>query len=119
MANTDLSQLNGISGFIGACLVDTETGFSMKTEGTDVQSDITGAVATDLVRAHQEALSFTGSEDRLETAQYTLGSRYHVIHRIKTDPSVCLHVALDRKAANLGMALARLKRVGDAVSFAG
>ena len=33
MASTDISNLSDISGFIGACLVDTETGLMMASEG--------------------------------------------------------------------------------------
>ena len=111
MANTDISELANIGGFIGACLVDSETGLMMGSEGGNAKFDLETAAAgnTEVVKAKLAAAEMLGLDDHIEDILVTLGKQIHLIRPLEANPSVFLYVALDKKAANLGMARVQVK----------
>jgi hypothetical protein len=115
----DIKGLNDIAGFIGACLVDSETGLMMASEGGGGSFDLEGAAAanTEVVKAKLNAMKLLGLKDFIEDILITLGKQYHLIRPMEKSPSVFIYVALDRKAANLGMARVQVKNVEQALSF--
>jgi predicted regulator of Ras-like GTPase activity (Roadblock/LC7/MglB family) len=114
----DIKGLSEIAGFIGACLVDSETGLMMASEGSG-SFDLEGAAAanTEVVKAKLNAMKLLGLKDHIEDILITLGKQYHLIRPMEKSPSVFIYVALDRKAANLGMARVQVKNVEQALSF--
>lgn len=113
MANTDISALSGVGGFIGACLVDSETGLMMGSEGGTADFDLEAAAAgnTEVVKAKLAAAEMLGLDDSIEDILITLGKQFHLIRPLAQTPTVFLYVALDKKAANLGMARVQVKNV--------
>jgi len=113
MANTDISNLSNIGGFIGACIVDSETGLMMGSEGGGAKFDLEAAAAgnTEVVKAKLAAAEMLGLDDHIEDILITLGKQYHLIRPLEKSPTVFLYVALDKKAANLGMARVQVKNV--------
>lgn len=112
MANTDITGLNGIGGFIGACLVDSETGLMMASEGGGaLDLEAAGAANTEVVKAKLSAIEMLGLEDSIDDILITLGKQFHLIRPLEKSPTVFLYVALDKKAANLGMARVQVKKV--------
>ena len=109
----DIKGLNEIAGFIGGCLVDSETGLMMASEGGNGQIDLDAAAAgnTEVVKAKRNAMKLLGLKDSIEDILITLGKQYHLIRPMEKTPTVFLYVALDRKAANLGMARVQVKGV--------
>lgn len=114
----DLSGLREITGFIGGCLVDSETGLMMAAEGGD-NFDLEGASAanTEVVKAKHNAIKLLGLKDSIEDILITLGKQLHLIRPLENTPTVFLYVALDRKSANLGMARVQVKKVEQSVSL--
>ena len=109
----DIKGLNEIAGFIGGCLVDSETGLMMASEGGNGQIDLDAAAAgnTEVVKAKRNAMKLLGLKDSIEDILITLGKQYHLIRPMEKTPTVFLYVALDRKTANLGMARVQVKGV--------
>lgn len=115
----DIKALGEISGFIGACLVDSETGLMMAAEGGGSGFDLEGAAAanTEVVKAKLNAMKLLGLKDHIEDILITLGKQYHLIRPMEKSATVFIYVALDRKAANLGMARVQVKNVEQSISF--
>ena len=112
MANTDISALSEIKGFIGACLVDSETGLMMASEGGgDLDLEAAGAANTEVVRAKLAAIEMLGLDDGIDDILITLGKQFHLIRPLEKNPTVFVYVALDKKSANLGMARVQVKTV--------
>lgn len=113
MSKTDISKLSEIAGFIGACLVDSETGMMLAAIGGGAKFDLeaAGAANTEVVRAKLAAMEQIGLNDQIEDMLITLGTQYHLIRPLKDSPSVFLYVALEKKSANLGMARLNVKAV--------
>ena len=112
-ATQDLSELTNLAGFIGACLVDSDTGLTLGTCGGSGQFNLDAAAAgnTEVVRAKRKAMKALGLKDKIEDILVTLGTQLHLIRPLDQNPSIFLYVALDKRAANLGMARIQLKTV--------
>ncbi|MBJ2152303.1 roadblock/LC7 domain-containing protein [Paracoccus sp. IB05] len=110
---TNISALKDISGFIGGCLVDSETGLMLVSEKKSAKFDIDTAAAanTEVVRAKHRAMQALGLDDSIEDILVTLGDQFHLIRPLASNPLVFLYVALDRSTANLGMARIAVKGV--------
>lgn len=111
--STDISDLKKISGFIGACLVDSETGLMLASENGTGKFDLeaAGAVNAEVVRAEKAALEALGLDDTVEDILITLGEQIHLIRPLGANPGVFVYVALNKKASNLGMARLVVKKV--------
>ena len=118
VSSTDISALAEMSGFIGACLVDSETGLMLGAEGGG-NFDLEAAAAgnTEVVKAKHAAMRALGLNDKIEDILITLGGQFHLIRPLAANPEVFLYVALDKKAANLGMARIQVKKVEANVSL--
>jgi predicted regulator of Ras-like GTPase activity (Roadblock/LC7/MglB family) len=110
---TNISELKNIAGFIAACVVDSESGLMLASEGGNAKFDIeaAGAANTEVVRAKNAAMAALGLEDHIEDILITLGTQLHLIRPLASNPSLFVYVALDRKNANLGMARMTVKNV--------
>jgi predicted regulator of Ras-like GTPase activity (Roadblock/LC7/MglB family) len=118
MSKTDISKLNDINGFIGACLVDSETGLMMASEGGgDLDLETAAAGNTEVVKAKLAAAEMLGLDDHIEDILITLGKQFHLIRPLADTPTVFMYVALDKKVANLGMARVQVKSVEKTVSM--
>ena len=112
VASTDISDLSNIAGFIGACLVDSDTGLMLGSEGgANFDLETAAAGNTEVVKAKNAAKEALGLNDYIEDILITLGTQYHLIRPLADTPSVFLYVALDKKTANLGMARIQVKKV--------
>ncbi len=118
MANTDIGKLSEIKGFIGACLVDSETGLMMASEGGGkLDLEAASAANTEVVKAKLSAIEMLGLEDAIDDILITLGKQLHLIRPLENTPTVFMYVALDKKQANLGMARVQVKQVEKSVSM--
>lgn len=109
---TDISGLEDISGFIGACLVDSDTGLMLSSTGSGkFDLEAAGAANTSVVKAKLAAIEALGLNDAIEDILITLGKQFHLIRPLSSNPTVFIYVALDKKSANLGMARIQVKKV--------
>ncbi|RYE83126.1 MAG: hypothetical protein EOO75_19735 [Myxococcales bacterium] len=103
-----LAKLQSIDGFLGAALVDSDSGMTLGVEGGNGQLNLEVAAAgnTEVVRAKRKAMTSLNLRDEIEDILLTLGKQYHVIRPLRSRPAVFFYLALDRTRSNL--ALARL-----------
>lgn len=100
-----LAKLNQIDGFVGAALVDCESGMLLGQEGgAGINMEVAAAGNTEVVRSKRKTMSNLGLKDAIEDVLITLGKQYHVIRPLRSRPTLFFYVALDRSRANLAMA---------------
>lgn len=117
--STDISELRTITGFVGACLVDAESGLMLAAEQGDAKFDLeaAGAANTEVVRAKNEAIKTLGLKDQIEDILIALSTQYHLIRPLESNPLVFIYLAVDRKTANLGMARMKAKAVEGSIKI--
>ena len=111
--STDISALSEIAGFIGGCLVDSDSGLMLGSEGGGAAFDLEAAAAgnTEVVRAKNAAMKALNLDDSIEDILITLGTQLHLIRPLAANPEIFLYVAIDKKKANLGMARIQARNV--------
>lgn len=105
-AKESLLKLDGLDGFLGAALVDSESGMLLASEGggSAISIEMAGAANTDVVRAKRKAIKSLGLNDEIEDILISLSRQYHLIRPLRAKPSLFFYLALDRTRANLAMA---------------
>ncbi len=101
-----LSSLQPLDGFVGACLVDSDSGMCLGLlgGGASLNLEVAAASNTEVVRAKRKAMKALGLKDEIEDILITLGKQYHLIRPLRVRPGVFFYLALDRSKANLAMA---------------
>lgn len=100
-----LTKLNQMDGFIGAALVDSESGMLLGQEGGgSLNLEIAAAGNTEVVRAKRKTMNNLALKDGIEDILITLGKHYHLIRPLRARSTLFFYVALDRQRANLAMA---------------
>jgi predicted regulator of Ras-like GTPase activity (Roadblock/LC7/MglB family) len=100
-----LAKLNQIDGFVGAALVDSESGMLLGQEGGGpVNLEVAAAGNTEVVRAKRKTMQNLNLKDGIEDILITLSKQYHLIRPLRARPTLFFYVALDRQRANLAMA---------------
>lgn len=100
-----LSKLNNLDGFVGAALVDAESGMLLGSEGGGgMNLEVAAAGNTEVVRAKRKTMNNLGLKDAVEDILITLGKQYHLIRPLRSRSTLFFYVALDRSRANLAMA---------------
>ncbi len=105
-----LHGLNEVDGFIGACLVDSNSGMMMGAEGGGPSLDLEAAAAgnTEVVRAKRKTMAALGLKDTIEDILITLGKQYHLIRPLAAKDGLFIYLVLDRSRANLALARHKL-----------
>ncbi|TNC74880.1 roadblock/LC7 domain-containing protein [Rubellimicrobium roseum] len=115
---TDISGTSTIAGFIGAALVDGESGLLLASEGGGrMDLEAAAAVNTQVVKAERQAMEALGLDDSIDDILITLGKQLHLIRPLEQAPETFLYVALDKKGANLGMARLRVRQIEASLSL--
>ena len=116
--HTNISATSEIAGFIGACLVDGESGLMLASEGGGKMNlEAAAALNSQVVKAKLQAMETLGLNDHIDDILITLGKQLHMIRPLEKSPSVFLYVALDKKGANLGMARMQVKNIEATLSM--
>jgi hypothetical protein len=105
-AKDALSKLTDIEGFIGACIVDSNSGMMLGSVGaSDVLNlELAAAGNTEVVRAKRKTMKSLNLNDPIEDILITLGRQYHLLRPLTTNDALFVYLALDRKRANLALA---------------
>ncbi|MBX3198420.1 MAG: response regulator [Labilithrix sp.] len=100
-----LAKLNQIDGFVGAALVDSESGMLLGSEGGGgLNLEVAAAGNTEVVRAKRKTMNNLAIKDGIEDILISLGKQYHIIRPLRSRNTLFFYVALDRGRANLAMA---------------
>ena len=104
-----LAKLVEVDGFIAACLVDSESGMMLGSEGgANFNLEVAAAGNTEVVRAKRKVAKALNLRDDIEDILITLGKQYHLIRPMRTKPTFFFYLAVDRARANLAMARMRV-----------
>ncbi|MEM9388085.1 MAG: roadblock/LC7 domain-containing protein [Pseudomonadota bacterium] len=110
MDKYDLTGLTQVDGFIGAALVDAESGMLLgATPNSVLDLEVAAAGNTDVVRAKRRVAKQLGVAGDIEDVLITLDEQYHLIRPLAKNPELFFYLALNRKQANLAMARRSLK----------
>lgn len=91
-----------LAGFLGAALVDHDSGMTLGTYGSGLNLDVAAAGNTEVVRAKLRVMEQLDIGGGIEDILITLDDQLHLIRPI--GDTLFLYLALDRKQGNLGMA---------------
>ncbi|KHL56034.1 hypothetical protein [Xanthomonas cannabis] len=118
MSKLTLEQLHSLAGFVGAALVDSDSGMAPgMTGGTELNLELAAAGNTDVVRAKRRIAEQLGLNDTIEDILITLSRQYHLLRPLESNPTLFLYVVLDRAKANLAMARHELKAFEKTLDF--
>lgn len=113
----DLGALKKLAGFIGAAVVDSETGLVLgRVDGHSRDLEGFAAGSMEVVRAARRMVHVLEIDDDVEDVLVTLGAQYHLARTVAKSPAIFLYLALDRGVANLAMARLTLKQVEEAIT---
>ena len=100
-----LPKIAEIDGFVGACIVDSNSGMTLgAVGGNGVDLEAAAAGNTEVVRAKRKTMKALNLSDQIEDILITLGKAYHVIRPLASNEALFIYVVLDRNKSNLAMA---------------
>ena len=114
----NLSELTDVDGFVGACLVDSDSGMVLGQEGGGhlLNLEVAAAGNTEVVRAKRKTMKSLKLNDKIDDILITLGTQYHLIRPLRNREALFLYLALDRKSSNLAMARMALREFEEGVT---
>ena len=113
-----ISEASNISGFIGACIVDGDSGLMIASEGGGkLDLNMVAALNTDFVKAKQHAIDKLGLKQNIHDILITLDEQSHLIRPMVENRDLFIYVALDKAKAILGMARIQLKELEGRLSL--
>ncbi|GAB95133.1 putative regulator of Ras-like GTPase activity (Roadblock/LC7/MglB family) [Kineosphaera limosa] len=101
---------NDISGFLGACIVDMETGMPLasKSNRGDFDLEVASAYNSEMVKAKNKTIKALGINSQLEDMLLTLSDQLHLIKMLS--PSTFMYLAADRQSTNLALLRSAVNR---------
>ena len=101
-----LTSLTKIDGFVGAALVDSESGMLLGQEGGggSVNLEVAAAGNTEVVRAKRKTMASLSLRDTIDDILITLGKQYHIIRPVRAKTGIFIYLVLDKARANLALA---------------
>lgn len=119
LIKVSLSPLRELSGLIGACLVDGETGLVLASEGAGrgFELELAAAGNTEVVRAVRENSYRLKINDNIEDIIISLDKQYHLIRLLESNEAIFLYCVFDRKLANLALSRVVIKKVEKSIDF--
>lgn len=101
---------NDVNGFIGASIVDLESGMPLASASRrpDFDLEVASAYNSEMVKAKQKTIAALGLNANLEDMLLTLDSQLHLIKMLS--PTLFMYLAADRQSTNLALLRASVNR---------
>ena len=101
-----------VDGAIGTCIVDSNSGMMLGSEGgAAFNLEIAAAGNTEVVRSKRKTMRSLGLKDNIEDILITLHSQYHLIRPLGSNDALFIYLVLDKKRGNLAMARHQLATI--------
>jgi len=117
MNNIDgaLQEIMSLNGSLATSLVDWESGMvlGMTTNGA-FNIELASAGNAEVVKAKMATMRSLGLSGEIQDIMITLSNQIHIIHILKSNPELCLYVALKSEQSNLALARNKLKTIAEA-----
>ncbi|MGC4093737.1 MAG: hypothetical protein QM756_38720 [Polyangiaceae bacterium] len=111
-AKESLPKMVEIDGFVGACIVDSNSGMMLGAiGGNGVDLEAAAAGNTEVVRAKRKTMRSLNLNDTIEDILITLSKAYHIIRPLASNDALFIYLVLDRSKANLAMARLSLRQI--------
>lgn len=118
MAKLDINSLSGIDGFIGAALVDSDSGMALaKLGGGSIDLDIAASGNTEVVKSKRRVASALKINEKIDDILISLERQYHIIRPLERNETLFLYLVLDRAKSNLALARHELKTFEQNLDF--
>lgn len=111
-AKETLNKLLEIDGFVGACIVDSNSDMTLGSAGGGgIDLEAAAAGNTEVVRAKRKTMKALNLQDAIEDMLITLGRAYHLIRPLQANDALFIYLVLDKSKANLAMARHNLREL--------
>lgn len=118
MAKISLDNMASIDGFQAAALVDCDSGLSLASIGSGLNTEVAAASNTEIINAKRRVANSLNNKDSINDLLITFEDSYHMILPLRRNNDLFLYLALDRSRSNLAMALHELKTFESELDFA-
>ncbi len=112
-AQEALDQLAEINGYVGACIVDSDSGMMLASNGggSSIDLEVAAAGNTEVVRAKRATMRSLDLDDRIDDILITLDKQFHLIRPVNDNDALFVYLVIDKAKANLAMARHSLRTV--------
>ncbi len=118
MAKISLEALTVIDGYMGSCIVDSDSGMMLGHDGGGpVNLEVASAGNTEVIRAKRKTMKALGLPGKIEDMLITLNDQYHLIRPLDANDALFIYLVLDRSTSNLAMARHELKGFEKTLKF--
>lgn len=119
MAKLDLAPLQNIDGFIGAAIVDTDSGMALAKAGGNgtLDLDLAAGGNADVVKAKRRVAASLKINDSIDDILISLEKQYHLVRPLERNEQLFLYLVLDRGKSNLAMARHELRSFEQNLDF--
>lgn len=112
-----LQTLRQVDGFVGAAMVNVDTGKIVQELGAEGETmELIAATQASIIRANRKVMHRLSASDDVEDLLLTLGRQYHLVRPLRPGAALFLYLVLTRQTASLGyarLALAEVARTID------
>lgn len=108
-----LDQLATLDGYIGSCVVDSNSGMMLGANGggSVLNLEVAAAGNTEVVRSKRKTMKSLGLQDDIEDILITLGKQYHLIRPLRAKDGIFIYLVLDKSKANLALGRHKLSEI--------
>ena len=108
-----MEQLSSLDGYVGVCVVDSNSGMMLGSHGggSTVNLEVAAAGNTEVVRAKRKTMKSLNLNDSIEDILITLGKQYHLIRPLANREGMFIYLVLDKARANLALGRHHLAQV--------
>lgn len=107
-----LHKVMQLDGAIGTCVVDSNSGMMLGSDGGgQVNLEVAAAGNTEVVRAKRKTMKALNLKDNIEDILITLHGQYHIIRPLSTNDALFIYLVLDKQRGNLAMSRHQLAAI--------